>query len=81
MLSTGDNSDPEAISLNQQVKYAAGKAETISGISTPNASTIVFHLTQPMGDFLYQLTSPEAASHLLPLKSDCYGGLAFLRRV
>jgi hypothetical protein len=27
MLSTGDNSDPEAIYPNQQVKYAAGKAE------------------------------------------------------
>jgi peptide/nickel transport system substrate-binding protein len=40
--------------------YAAGKAGTISGISTPNASTIVFHLTQRMGDFLYQLTLPAA---------------------
>jgi peptide/nickel transport system substrate-binding protein len=41
--------------------YAAGKAEAISGISTPNPSTIVFHLTQPVGDFLYQLTGPESA--------------------
>jgi len=36
-------------------------AKAISGISTPNASTIVFHLAQPMGDFLYQLTLPAAA--------------------
>jgi peptide/nickel transport system substrate-binding protein len=38
--------------------YAAGKAKAISGISTPDASTIVFRLTQPSGDFLYQLTIP-----------------------
>jgi peptide/nickel transport system substrate-binding protein len=31
--------------------YAAGKAKTISGISTPNSSTIVFNLTTPTGDF------------------------------
>jgi peptide/nickel transport system substrate-binding protein len=31
--------------------YAAGKAKTISGIKTPNNSTIVFNLTTPTGDF------------------------------
>jgi peptide/nickel transport system substrate-binding protein len=36
--------------------YAAGKAKTISGITTPNATTLVFHLTQPTGDFLYRMT-------------------------
>jgi peptide/nickel transport system substrate-binding protein len=54
----------QAILFNRIVgwnAYAAGKAQAISGISTRNASTIVFHLTQPMGDFLYQLTGPEAA--------------------
>ena len=30
----------------------------ISGIETPDDSTIVFHLTQPTGDFLYRLTLP-----------------------
>ena len=38
--------------------YRAGKAKTISGIQTPNASTIVFHLTRPTGDFLYRLAMP-----------------------
>jgi peptide/nickel transport system substrate-binding protein len=40
--------------------YQAGKAKTISGISTPNASTIVFNLTQPTGDFLYRMSMPAA---------------------
>ena len=34
--------------------YGAGKAKTIAGIKTPNASTIVFDLTRPIGDFLYR---------------------------
>ena len=38
--------------------YAAGKAKSISGISCPNASTIVFNLTGPTGDFLYRLAMP-----------------------
>jgi peptide/nickel transport system substrate-binding protein len=40
--------------------YASGKAKTISGISTPNASTVVFHLARPTGDFLYRLAMPAA---------------------
>jgi peptide/nickel transport system substrate-binding protein len=32
--------------------------KTISGISTPNASTIVFHLTAPTGDFNYRMSMP-----------------------
>jgi peptide/nickel transport system substrate-binding protein len=38
--------------------YAAGKAKSISGISTPNNSTIVFNLTVPTGDFLYRMSMP-----------------------
>jgi peptide/nickel transport system substrate-binding protein len=38
--------------------YGAGKAATIAGIQTPDAHTIVFHLTQPTGDFLYRLSMP-----------------------
>jgi peptide/nickel transport system substrate-binding protein len=38
--------------------YAAGKAKSISGITTPNDSTIVFNLTQPTGDFLYRMAMP-----------------------
>ncbi len=41
--------------------YAKGKASHISGISTPNKSTIIFNLTQPAGDFLYRLTLPAAS--------------------
>jgi peptide/nickel transport system substrate-binding protein len=38
--------------------YGAGKAKSISGVSTPNASTIVFTLTHPTGDFLFRMTMP-----------------------
>jgi peptide/nickel transport system substrate-binding protein len=38
--------------------YNAGKAKTISGITTPNATTIVFNLTQPTGDFLFRMAMP-----------------------
>ena len=40
--------------------FTAGKAKTISGIATPNARTIVFHLTAPTGDFRYRLAMPAA---------------------
>ena len=30
---------------------ANGKAKTVSGITTPDNKTIVFHLTKPTGDF------------------------------
>ncbi|MFN2591179.1 MAG: ABC transporter substrate-binding protein, partial [Actinomycetota bacterium] len=33
----------------------------ISGIETPDDSTIIFHLTQPTGDFLYRLAMPATA--------------------
>ncbi len=34
---------------------------TISGITTPNATTIVFHLVKPTGDFLKRIAMPAAA--------------------
>src|SRR5436190_5664969 len=34
---------------------------SISGIETPDDSTITFHLKQPTGDFLYRLAMPAAA--------------------
>jgi peptide/nickel transport system substrate-binding protein len=47
------------------IKGLTGKATTpdnhISGIETPNPSTIIFHLTKPAGDFLQRLASPAAA--------------------
>ncbi len=43
------------------IKGMTGNASApgpISGIETPDPSTIVFHLTHPTGDFLYRLTLP-----------------------
>jgi peptide/nickel transport system substrate-binding protein len=45
----------------QGMTGAAPKPAPISGIDTPDASTIVFHLTRPTGDFLYRLTLPATA--------------------
>ena len=39
----------------------APKPEPISGITTPDPATIVFHLTHPTGDFLFRLTLPATA--------------------
>jgi peptide/nickel transport system substrate-binding protein len=53
--------------------YAAGKAKSISGISTPNNSTIVFNLTAPTGDFLYRMSMP--ATGPLPTEvTKCFEG-------
>jgi peptide/nickel transport system substrate-binding protein len=41
--------------------FHSGKAKVISGIQTPNDSTIVFNLTKPTGDFLFRLSMPAAA--------------------
>jgi peptide/nickel transport system substrate-binding protein len=38
-----------------------GKADTIAGIETPDPQTIVFHLTQPTGDFLLRMAMPATA--------------------
>jgi peptide/nickel transport system substrate-binding protein len=55
--------------------YGAGKAKTIAGIQTPNASTIVFHLTKPTGDFLYRLAMP--ATGPMPKEvAGCFDGQA-----
>ena len=40
--------------------FRDGKAKTISGITTPDDSTISFKLTEPTGDFLYRLAMPAA---------------------
>ena len=53
--------------------YASGKAKRISGITTPNNSTIVFHLTEPTGDFNYRMSMPATA----PIPSEvgkCFEG-------
>lgn len=55
--------------------YSAGKAKTISGISTPNASTVVFNLTQPTGDFLYRMAMPAAGPQPTEV-TKCFEGIA-----
>jgi peptide/nickel transport system substrate-binding protein len=40
---------------------ANGKAKTISGISTPDNQTIVFHLAKPTGDFNLRMSMPATA--------------------
>ncbi|HEY4348870.1 MAG TPA: ABC transporter substrate-binding protein [Gaiellaceae bacterium] len=53
--------------------YGAGKASTISGISTPDPKTIVFHLTRPTGDFLYRMSLP--ATGPIPVEvAKCFAG-------
>lgn len=41
--------------------FLDGKADEISGIETPDGKTIIFHLAQPTGDFLYRLAMPATA--------------------
>jgi peptide/nickel transport system substrate-binding protein len=41
--------------------FRAGTAKRISGIQTPDAKTITFKLTKPVGDFLHLLALPAAA--------------------
>ena len=45
----------------QGMSQHGGPPAPISGIDTPDASTIVFHLTRPTGDFLYRLALPATA--------------------
>ena len=53
--------------------YAHGKAKTIAGIQTPNPSTIVFHLSRPIGDFLYRMAMP-ATGPIPPEVGRCFEG-------
>ena len=57
--------------------YAEGSAETISGLSTPNAYSLVVRLTEPTGDLGYRLALP-AASPIppIPLDPDAKFGIA-----
>jgi peptide/nickel transport system substrate-binding protein len=53
--------------------YSAGKAKSITGIRTPDRSTIVFTLTKPTGDFLYRMALP-AAGPIPPEIGACFEG-------
>ncbi len=39
----------------------APRPQRVEGIETPDDTTLVFHLAQPTGDFLYRLTMPATA--------------------
>jgi peptide/nickel transport system substrate-binding protein len=41
--------------------YGAGKAKTISGVQTPDDSTLVITLTQPAGDLPYRFAMPATS--------------------
>ena len=57
--------------------YGAGKAKAISGIQTPDAHTIVFHLSSPSGDFPYRVAMP--ATGPIPVEvAKCFEGKAQL---
>jgi peptide/nickel transport system substrate-binding protein len=55
--------------------FASGKGKTISGISTPNSSTIVFNLTAPTGDFLYRMSMPATGPQPAEV-TKCFAGQA-----
>lgn len=42
-------------------EFANGDADEITGIETPDDKTIVFHLTEPAGDWPYRLAMPAAS--------------------
>ena len=50
-----------------------GEAQSVSGITTPNAKTIVFNLTKPTGDFPKRLGMP-AAGPIPHEVADCFKG-------
>lgn len=47
--------------LYGSVLSGVAPASGVEGISTPNGSTIVFHLVEPLGDFLHRLALPAFA--------------------
>jgi peptide/nickel transport system substrate-binding protein len=59
------NKTPTAASI-----AAYQNSHSISGISTPNSSTIVFHLVQPAADFLTMLAMPFNSAR--PVEYDSY---------
>jgi peptide/nickel transport system substrate-binding protein len=48
------------IPINGMDTFLANRSDTISGIETPDDKTVVFHLTEPTGDFLLRLAMPAA---------------------
>jgi peptide/nickel transport system substrate-binding protein len=54
---------------------ANGKASTVTGISTPNNTTLVVHLMQATGDFNYRMAMPATAP-IPPEVGNCFKGKA-----
>ena len=54
---------------------------TITGITTPDSSTIQFHLIKPAGDFPFELAMPFASAR--PVEADSYlpGSVAFNQHI
>jgi peptide/nickel transport system substrate-binding protein len=52
---------------------ANGKAKSVSGITTPDNQTIVFHLTKPTGDFNLRMSMPATAP-IPPEVGACFEG-------
>jgi peptide/nickel transport system substrate-binding protein len=50
-------------------------ATSIAGIQTPNASTVVFNLTRPTGDFLYRVAMPATGPQPAEV-TKCFDGQA-----
>jgi peptide/nickel transport system substrate-binding protein len=52
---------------------ASGKSKSVSGITTPDDKTIVFHLTKETGDFNRRMSMPATAP-IPPEVGDCFEG-------
>ena len=48
--------------IDGMTEFRDGSATTIAGIETPDDRTIVFHLTEPAGDFGFRLAMPAAGA-------------------
>lgn len=51
-------------------EFVAGDADEITGIETPDDKTIIFHLTEPAGDWPHRMAMPAAA----PVPADYAAG-------
>src|SRR5215468_10573246 len=74
-LQTYDNTETAFFAKKSNAPTAANitnfqNTHNISGISTPNPSTLVFHLIKPAADFIYMLAMPFSSAR--PVEYDKY---------
>jgi peptide/nickel transport system substrate-binding protein len=74
-LQAYDNAETAFFAKKSNAPTAANIANfqnthNISGISTPNSSTLVFHLIQPAADFIYMLAMPFSSAR--PVEYNAY---------